>query len=66
LPDRPVELHDRKIAVPAGIEHIVAEHSRNLQPAQAQRCRDLRCLPGRGFRVGRAHIGDDLDALGGA
>ena len=33
---------------------------------QPERSRDLGGLARRGFRVGRAHIGDDLDALGGA
>ena len=33
---------------------------------QPERFRDLGGLARRGFRIGRAHIGDDLDAFGGA
>ena len=63
---RAVEFHDREIAVLAGVEHVVADHGGDLQRRQAQRLRDLGGLARGGDRIGRAHIGDDLDAFGGA
>ena len=66
LLDRAVEFHDREIAVLAGIEHVVADDGRDLQRRQSERFGDLGGLARGGFRIGRAHIGDDLDALGGA
>ena len=66
LPDRAVEFHDRQIAVLAGIEHVVADDGGDLQRGQPERLRDIGGLARRGFRIGRAHIGDDLDAFGGA
>ncbi len=66
LLDGAVEFHDREIAVLAGVEHVVADHRGDLQRRQAERFRDLGGPAGGGDRIGRAHIGDDLDALGGA
>ena len=66
LLDGAVEFHDRQIAVLAGIEHVVADDGGDLQRRQPERFRDLGGLARGGFRIGRAHIGDDLDALGGA
>ena len=66
LLDGAVEFHDREIAVLAGVEHVVADHGGDLQRGKPERLRDLGG-PARGSdRIGRAHIGDDLDALAGA
>ena len=66
LPDRAVELHDLEVAVLAGIEHVVADDGGDLQRGQPERLRDVGGLARRRFRVGGAHVGDDLDAFGGA
>ena len=62
----PVEFHDRKVAVLAGIEHVVADDGGDLQRRKPERSCDLGGLARCGDRIGRAHIGDDPDALGGA
>jgi hypothetical protein len=66
LLDGAIELHDRQIAFLAGVEHIVAEDSGDLQPRQPQRSCDLAGVARRADGIGGAHIRDDLDALGGA
>ncbi len=50
----------------AGVEHVVADDGSDLEARQPERTRDLGGLPCGRLRIGRAHIGDDLDAFGGA
>ena len=66
LLDGAVEFHDREIVGFAGVEHVVADDGGDLQFRQAERARDLGGLLRGRFRIGRAHIGDDLDAFCGA
>jgi len=66
LLDAAVELENRKIARLASIQNVVADDGRDLQRRESERSRDFGGLLRRGFRVGRTHIGDDLDALGRA
>ena len=61
-----LEFEDRQVAVLAGVQHIVADDSGDLEFRKAHRLRDLSGLARSGFRIGGTHIGDDLDALGGA
>ena len=65
LADRAVELHDREIAIFAGIKDVVADDSRDLQRRQPHRPGNGSGLARGGERIGRPHIGDDLDAFGG-
>ena len=49
----------------AGLKHVVADDGCDLQGTKSQRPRHARGFACRGERIGRAHIGDDLDAFGG-